>query len=101
MAYGAIGGLYDKPTIGGEAGPEWFVPTYEPERSNFLRNAPDAFWANLSKQGAGAVGPAGGGEFTIHTHVILDGKEVASSVAKHIPRSAELSEAIKGVARRG
>jgi hypothetical protein len=102
-AMGAVGGLYNQPTIGGEAGPEWFVPTYEPERTNFLQNAPDSFWSNLSKAGTGAVSPTSAGssgesgEVTIHSHIYLDGKEVAESVAKHIPRNAALSESIRRV----
>jgi hypothetical protein len=101
--FGQDGGLMTSPTIGGEAGPEWFVPTYEPERSKFLRDAPDSFWENLSQQGgdAGRLNGGSSGEMTFHLVTVLDGKVVAESVAKHIPRSAELSEAIKGVARRG
>jgi hypothetical protein len=101
MTYGAIGGLYNQPTIGGEAGPEWFVPTYEPERSRFLKTAPSSFWDNLSMAGGGGgggVGNGGGsGEVTVHSHIYLDGKEVAENVAKHIPRNAALSESIRRV----
>ena len=46
----AKGGLTDPfgINIAGEKGREWIVPTYEPERSDFLNNAPDNFWDNLS-----------------------------------------------------
>ena len=47
----AAGGYANTPSIFGEAGGEWAVPTYEPERSRFLASAPPAFWNNLSTTG--------------------------------------------------
>lgn len=45
------GGLTQGTSIAGELGldkPEWVIPTYEPERSNFLASAPPEFWKNLT-----------------------------------------------------
>jgi hypothetical protein len=88
----AAGGLTSGPSLAGESGREWVVPTYEPQRSRFLESAPPQFWENL--RGAGVVQP-GGGELTVRVPVYLDGKIVADVVAKHIPRNANLSDAIK------
>jgi len=99
----AKGGLTEGLSIAGEIGPEWVVPTYEPERARFLDNAPPDFWGNLVIPGrdgarpsmmdseavgralanqlkpllAGLAGAVGG---EIHLHVHLDGREIASSV---------------------
>jgi hypothetical protein len=43
IALGA-GGLTSGLSIAGERGPEWVVPTYEPERSRFLASVPSEFW---------------------------------------------------------
>ena len=95
------GGLAQSLGFVAERGPEWVVPTYEPERSRFLQNVPAAFWENLSR---GQIGtdretPVGIQEEypPIHTHVYLDTREIAESVAKNIPRVASLHEAIKKV----
>lgn len=90
----AGGGLTRGPTIAGEAGGEWNVPTYEPQRSRFLESAPPQFWENL--KGAGVVQPGGGGDITIRVPVYLDGKVVAESVAKHVKRNGPLAEAMTG-----
>jgi len=90
----AGGGLTSGPSLAGEAGREWVVPTYEPQRSNFLQNAPPEFWENMR---GGGVSQGSGGDITVRVPVYLDGKVVADVVAKHIPRSANLSEAIRRV----
>jgi len=90
------GGLMVGPSIAGERGPEWVVPTYEPQRSRFLESVPPQFWENL--RGGGAVqggGSGGGGDITIRLVNVIDGKVLSDSVAKHIPRNANLSEAIR------
>jgi len=92
------GGLTSGPTITGEIGSEWNVPTYEPQRSRFLENAPPQFWENL--RGAGVVQPGGGGDITFKSVVILDGKVVGESVAKQIPRNSNLQDEIQRVARK-
>lgn len=91
----AAGGYANSPSIFGEAGGEWAVPTYEPQRKNFLKSAPQAFWDNLGLNG-GSNGP--GGEVHIHIHNETDGREMSEVVAKYIPRNGNLSAAIKKAA---
>jgi hypothetical protein len=91
----AGGGLTSGPTISGELGREWNVPTYEPQRSRFLENAPPQFWANLRMGGSAQ----GGGDVTVRVPVYLDGKVIADVVAKHVPRNDNLNRAIQGVKR--
>ena len=53
------GGLFSGPTIMGEHGPEWAVPTYEPERSRFLKDVgadPDKIAAAIAKKTGGGSG---------------------------------------------
>jgi hypothetical protein len=92
------GGLTSGLSIAGEIGPEWVVPTYEPERSRFLNTAPPAFWSNMGVSGGGepeaiaralaaqirplvaALASSGaGGE--LHIHLNVDGRELANVMA--------------------
>jgi len=96
------GGLTQGLSMAGERGPEWVVPTYEPQRSRFLQGAPADFWENLSNiQGGGGrgSGDGGGGEegMTVPIQVILDGRVIAESVAKNVKRVGSLHDAIKDV----
>jgi hypothetical protein len=86
------GGLANSLAFAGEKGPEWVVPTYEPQRSRFLSSAPSEFWENIS-------GGQENREVTVHSHIYLDGKVVAENVAKHIPKNSSLNEAIRRVKR--
>jgi len=95
LAHYAHGGLTYGPSIAGESGKEWIVPTYEPQRSRFLESAPPQFWENL--RGAGVVQPGGGGDITVRVPVYLDGKVVADVVAKNIKSNTNLSDAIRRV----
>lgn len=88
----AGGGYASKPTIYGEAGGEWAVPTYEPERSSFLRRAPESFWKNL-----GVGGDGGSQEITIVVPITIDGNVLAETTAKYIPRNSNLNDAIRRV----
>jgi len=90
----ASGGYSSVPAIFGEAGGEWAVPTYEPQRTNFLKKAPSAFWENLGLNG-GSNGP--GGEMVVHVHVNVDGKEIGDVVTKQIPRNGDLAGAIRRI----
>jgi hypothetical protein len=90
----ADGGYANKPSIFGEAGGEWAVPTYEPQRSNFLKKAPQSFWDNL---GIGGGLDSSGGDMVIHVHVNVDGKEIGDVVTKQIPRNGDLAGAIRRV----
>lgn len=96
------GALTDGLTLAGEIGPEWVVPTYEPERSRFLESAPPEFWGNMGlgvqpggggatldadaigrsvgRQIAAALGNDADGK-EIHVHLHIDGREIASVVA--------------------
>jgi len=90
----AAGGITYGPTLTGEAGQEWIVPTYEPQRSNFLSTVPPQFWENLRGGGASQ----GGGETPmVKAYFIVDGKVLGETMAKQIPRSASLSDAIRRV----
>lgn len=83
----ASGGLANKPSVFGESGPEWAVPTYEPQRTKFLKSAPKSFWSNL--------GQGGGEDITIMVPVYLDGNVIAESTAKYVSRNSNLNEAIR------
>lgn len=59
------GGLFSTPTIMAEHGDEWAVPTYEPERSRFLKDVgadPDKLASSISKK----LGSRSGGGITIN-----------------------------------
>jgi hypothetical protein len=81
------GGLARKASIFGEHGPEWAVPTYEPERSQFLRDVgadPDKIAAAITKKmgersGAGALHitvEIGGEEFDTRIERVSDNVRV-------------------------
>lgn len=70
FGYARRGGLFSRPTIMGEHGDEWAVPTYEPERSRFLKDVgadPDKLAAAISKKIGG--GSSGGGDIYITVEV--------------------------------
>jgi hypothetical protein len=86
------GGYSDRPAIFGERGGEWAVPTYEPQRKNFLKSAPKSFWDNLGLNG-GSNGP--GGEVTVHSHIYLDGKEIQTCVSKGFKTNSDLIQSAR------
>ena len=88
LGYFATGGLTSGRSMAGESGPEWIVPTYEPERSNFLRSVPQQFWENLGGGGSG-------GDITVRVPVYIDGRQITEVVAKHIPNNQNITDAIK------
>jgi len=92
----AGGGLTSGPSMAGERGQEWIVPTYEPQRSNFLSTVPPQFWENLR---GGGVSQGGGGDITVRVPVYLDGKVVADVVARQIRINTNLSSEIGKVPR--
>ena len=72
------GGLFSRPTIMGEHGPEWAVPTYEPERSRFLKDVgadPDIIAAAIAKKTGGGSG--GGNTIHIDNLVNIEGTLIA------------------------
>jgi len=87
------GGLTSGPTITGEIGREWNVPTYEPQRSRFLESAPPQFWENL--RGGGVVQSGGGGPDTLNINLILDGKVLARSQVKNLKSDGALADATR------
>jgi len=89
------GGLTSGPTIAGEIGREWNVPTYEPQRSRFLESAPPQFWENL--RGGGVVQGGGGGDINVTVPVYLDSKKIAENTARLIKNNGGLVEAIRRV----
>jgi len=88
--FGASGGLMSSPTIGGEAGPEWFVPTYEPQRSSFLKSV------GVEDAMKKLAGNMGGGNQTIILKV--DGREIARVIANQGRSNPELIKMIREVA---
>lgn len=83
------------PGIAGEVGPEWIVPTYEPERTRFLSDV-GADPNVIATRVANIIGPmigkalsqmsgvenSGGGSTNVH--VYIDGKEVSNAVVSRI-----------------
>lgn len=81
--------------LAGEAGPEWIVPTYEPERTKFLSDV-GADPNVIATRVANIIGPmigkvlsqmsgvenSGGGSTNVH--VYIDGKEVSNAVVSRI-----------------
>jgi len=95
----AKGGLTSGTSIAGELGPEWVVPTYEPERSKFLSDVgadPDKIAAGVARM-LGQGGPGAGGDSNITVIVQLDGNQVARATAKQIRGgNTELIAALDG-----
>jgi hypothetical protein len=83
------------PGIAGEVGPEWIVPTYEPERTKFLSDV-GADPNVIATRVANIIGPmigkalsqisdreySSGGSTNVH--VYIDGKEVSNAVVSRI-----------------
>jgi hypothetical protein len=91
----ADGGLTSGPSIAGEAGPEWIVPTYEPQKSKFLKSVgldPNTLGAAIASK----IGNTGG-EVTVHTHVYLDGVEIQDCVAKGMTTNQNLIGATRRI----
>lgn len=79
----ARGGLARQMGTVAEIGPEWVVPTYEPQRSRFLRDVgadPDQIGQALARRLAPLLEAGGGGEIHVHLHV--DGREMAHVLAE-------------------
>jgi tape measure domain-containing protein len=92
----ATGGLTSGRSLAGEAGPEWIVPTYEPERSRFLKDVgadPEAIGKAIASRLAPLL--SGSGQAQIIVPVIIDGREIARIVAEQAARSGEMVNALK------
>lgn len=86
------GGYSDRPGIFGEKGGEWAVPTYEPQRSKFLKNMgadPETLGAAIGRYLQSSNGGSDG-EATIHNHIYIDGKEIQHCVSKGMKTNPEL-----------
>lgn len=97
----ATGGLTSGITMAGERGPEWVIPTYEPERSAFLRSAPLDFWENLTPR-RNRTGPTYEEKniyLTVEIPVVIDGREIGQVVAKQVKVNGDLQDSIKNVRR--
>ncbi|MFH1738318.1 MAG: hypothetical protein ABIH23_04875, partial [bacterium] len=102
VLYMQKGGLTHGPTVvAGEHGSEWIVPTYDPERSQFLKNVgadPDRVADAIAKR----LGPmlsnlrdgGSGGDLRID----LNGRTLGRIMAREIGRNSELIRAIQRVA---
>ncbi len=77
----AAGGLADTLSVAGEIGPEWIIPTYEPQRSTFLNSAPEAFWKNIVPD-AGRNQQQGSGDTVLYATFVMDREVVGNAVAK-------------------
>lgn len=89
------GGLTTGLSFAGEIGPEWVVPTYEPQRSRFLRDVgadPDAIGAAVARHIIPLV-TEGGKE--IHIHLDVDGREIGHVVAQEFDRNSELIDSAR------
>lgn len=93
------GGLMVGPTIGGEMGPEWAVPTYEPQRSNFLRDVgadPVVIGNTIADRLAGSLaGMISSGDGEVHVHLHLNEREIQTVVAKGMKTNNDLRESTR------
>ena len=91
----AAGGLTGRPTLAGEIGPEWVIPTYEPQRSNFLRDVgadPETIGDTIAMKLAPLVGSGG----NINVALYIDGKAVRNAVTSGLRgRDPELINAVR------
>jgi hypothetical protein len=83
----AAGGLTSGLSYAGEIGPEWVVPTYEPQRSNFLASVGvdsevigKSIARTLMNEATG--GSANGKD--IHVHLYIDKKEITGAIVQGI-----------------
>jgi len=92
------GGLTSGVSIAGERGAEWVVPTYEPQRSNFLKTVgadTETLGAAIGKYIVESNGGSNGGD--IHVSVQIDGKEIGNVVAKQTRTNSDLQKSIRSL----
>jgi len=96
--YGS-GGLTNGPSGAGEIGPEWIVPTYEPQRSSFLKDVgadPETLGRAIAKSLTAALGGSlGGGNITIQ--VVINGKAIGDATAEQVRTNQNLRKEISKV----
>jgi len=90
----AEGGLAQAPSLAGEIGPEWVVPTYEPQKSRFLSDIgmdPGA----IGEQIAARLAPLLAGRQQVV--VSIDGEPVARAVVNQVRRNTAMIDAFRRV----
>ena len=85
------GGLTGGPSIAGEIGPEWVVPTYEPERSKFLKDVGIDMDAIL--QAVTMAAGQGGGE--IHIHLSMNSREFGYAMVSELDKNPALVNKVR------
>jgi len=97
------GGLTQGLSYAGESGSEWVVPTYEPQRSSFLRDVgadPDEIGKSVAKYLMPMSQTSRSEGQEIHVHLEIDGQEIRNPVIIGLQgRDTELIEAARGVNR--
>ena len=92
------GSLTSGLTIAGEMGREWVVPTYEPQRSSFLKDVgadPETIGKTIAKYLVNSNGGSNGGP--IHVSVNIDGREIGSVVAKQMKINPDLQQSVRSL----
>ncbi len=86
-----LGGLTSGPSLAGELGPEYVVPTYEPQRSNFLRSVgvdTPEIGREIAKQLSSCLTNtstgSGSNNKEMHFHININGKEIADVIASEL-----------------
>lgn len=93
----ASGGLTQGLSFAGEIGPEWVVPTYEPQRSRFLKDVgsdPETLGKAIAKHLRSSNGGSTG-EAIIHNHIYIDGKEIQYVVSKGMRTNPDLIQSTR------
>jgi hypothetical protein len=78
------GGLATQPGTVAEIGPEWVVPTYEPYKSQFLRDVgadPELIGDAIARRIGPALANSGGGG-DVHVYLNVDGDVLATAIAR-------------------
>ena len=94
----ASGGLTNGLSWAGESGREWVVPTYEPQRSSFLKDV-GADPETIGKIIAQAITQSGGGSTggEIKISVQIDGHEIGRAVAKEMKTNPDLISSVRSL----
>jgi hypothetical protein len=91
------GGLTHGPSGAGELGPEWIVPTYEPQRSSFLKDVgadPQLIANAVAKAISGAK--LGGKDQQVII-IQVDGRELIKAIVKNGKKTPELAEFVRSL----
>lgn len=92
------GGLARGLGIIGDRGPEWAVPTYEPERSSFLRDVgadPNEIGESIARH----IYPLlRGGEDNITIQLNIDGQHIRDVIVSGLKKDSRLIEAVRRIA---